>query len=66
MRNYYLWKTTTAEKEGIRRNYEEKLDELRNKMEQLVMMSSNSTKRMSKKVKIGRLMNYCVYFQKQW
>ena len=40
-----LERQSTAEKEGIRRNYEEKLDELRNKMEQLVMMSSNSTKK---------------------
>lgn len=33
------------EKDEIRRSYEEKLDELRGKMEQLVMMSSNSTKK---------------------
>ena len=33
------------EKDEIRRNYEEKLDELRSKMEQIVMMSSNSTKK---------------------
>ena len=40
-----MQRQSTAEKEDIRRNYEEKLDELRNKMEQLVMMSSNSTKK---------------------
>lgn len=40
-----LERQSTAEKEDIRRNYEEKLDKLRNKMEQLVMMSSNSTKK---------------------
>ena len=40
-----MQRQATAEKEDIRRNYEEKLDELRNKMEQLVMMSSNSTKK---------------------
>ena len=36
---------STTEKDEIRRVYEEKLDELRGKMEQIVMMSSNSTKK---------------------
>lgn len=40
-----LERQSTVEKEGIRRNYEEKLDEIRGKMEQIVMMSSNSTKK---------------------
>ena len=40
-----MQKQSTTEKDEIRRNYEEKLDELRGKMEQIVMMSSNSTKK---------------------
>ena len=40
-----MQKQSIEEKDEIRRIYEEKLDELRGKMEQIVMMSSNSTKK---------------------
>ena len=40
-----MQRQSTVEKDEIRRIYEEKLDELRGKMEQIVMMSSNSTKK---------------------
>lgn len=36
---------SSMEKDEIRKNYEEKLDELREKIEQIVIMSSNSTKK---------------------